>query len=124
MCGEKYMNKYNSNSFTKMSFAAKLQAAIDYKYQEEEPGKRRAQFVKEYDELYKDVSGHSISSTVQQWMSCRQGVTVERLMNVCNILDCDADYFLTDQEEFKKEISELRHRKIEKEIEEYFSKEK
>ena len=93
--------KYNSKYYTPENFAPKFLKLIDKKYAALKKHKRRSAFDKDYFNLFhKDIT-----EIRKQWCAYRQKPSIESLINICEVLDCDIDYFLTEQETFKKDIS-------------------
>ena len=92
--------RYNIEYYTPDNFAPKFNKILDKKYAHLKKHKRKSTFVKDYYNLfYKDIT-----NSVDQWRAYRQKPSIESLMNICELLDCDIDYFLTEQETFKKDI--------------------
>lgn len=99
--------RYDSNSYTAETFFPKFEKLLDNRYGHLKKHKRRNAFIKEYDKKYNDTENGkliTIENTVKQWGAYKQKPSLEKLMNICEMLDCDIDYFLTSQESFKKEI--------------------
>lgn len=94
------MARYDADYFTKDCFAEKFEYLLDKRYYKIAKHKRRGKFETDYSEYYQD----DIHSSVSQWFSRRQRPSIEKLMNICELLDCDIDYFLTEQKIFKKDI--------------------
>lgn len=95
------MAKYDADYFTKDCFAEKFEFLLNVRYSKLDEHKRRGQFENDYSEYYLG----NIHSSVSQWFSRRQKPSIEKLMNICELLDCDMDYFLTDQKVFKKDTA-------------------
>ena len=99
--------RYDAGYYTAENFAVKFKKLLDYRYSHLKEHKRRSAFEAEYLELFQtNEEKNNISSSVKQWFSYKQKPSIEKLMNICEMLDCDIDYFLTPQEEFKKEFSQ------------------
>lgn len=102
----KYDIKWFDNKF---NVGKKIEKAIDYRYSNLPKHKRRSAFAKDYDNMYisknENNTGKGIESSLKQWIPGRQKPSIEKLMSICNVLDCDIDYFLTEQAELKKEIA-------------------
>lgn len=97
--------KYDSNYYTPENFVPKFKKLLDSHYSYLPEHKRRGAFESDYlDEYQADVSKNNIESSVKKWFSYKGKPSIEKLMNICDLLDCDIDYFLTEQEGFKKEI--------------------
>lgn len=112
---------YNPDWYNHESFRTKLKTLYESRYQELPKHKRRQAFVNDFNKKYykdenseiikhnkndKEGDGKSISTSVNKWLSQNQPdiPTIHNLIKICDILDCDIDYFLTEQTEFKKEI--------------------
>ena len=94
--------QYNVDYYRK-HFRAKFLAALDNRYAVYEKRSRRNQFVDDfYNEYFKEIE-----SSMKSWLSGKvlKVPPVEVLLRVCNILDCDVEYFFTDQHGFHKEIN-------------------
>lgn len=110
------MARYDADYFTKDCFAEKFEFLLDMRYRKLDKHKRRGQFENDYNKYYQD----DIHSSISQWFSRRQRPSIEKLMNICELLDCDIDYFLTNQKNFKKstahasETTGLKYETIEK----------
>jgi transcriptional regulator with XRE-family HTH domain len=93
--------RYNTEYYTPDNFAPKFKKLLDKKYAHLKEHKQRSTFVKDYFNLFhKDIK-----NSIDQWCAYRQKPSIESLMNICELLDCDIDYFLTEQEDFKKDIT-------------------
>ena len=100
--------RYNANNYTPETFISKFQALLDDRYKHLEKHQKRNAFIKAYDQKYNTVNGkqlNSIDSTVKQWFIKKQKPSLEKLMNICELLDCDIDYFLTSQADTNKDIA-------------------
>lgn len=100
--------RYDKDYYCKENFFPKFEALLDARYCHEREAHRRKHFCEEYDKKYaqKNEEGDytSIYSSLRQW-TWNRTPSIEKLMNICELLDCDIDYFLTEQKEFKKEIA-------------------
>lgn len=93
--------RYNTEYYTPDNFAPKFNKLLDKKYAHLKECKQRSTFVKDYFNLFhKDIK-----NSIDQWCAYRQKPSIKSLMNICELLDCDIDYFLTEQEDFKKDIT-------------------
>jgi len=98
--------KYDADYYCCKNFVPKFKALLDARYSKLKEHKRRSEFEKEYLDIFqKDKEINNISSSVRQWFAYQQKPSIEKLMNICELLDCDIDYFLTEQEEFKKDVA-------------------
>lgn len=88
------------------NFRTNFLNALDYHYGSIPPKKRRGQFIHDYDYEYFNGEYGSVESSMKSWLSGKvlKVPGVEVLMRICNILDCDVDFFLTEQEDYKKKI--------------------
>lgn len=108
--------RYNSKYYTPENFTPKFLKLLDKKYADLKKHKRRSTFDKDYFNLFH----RDITEMRKHWCTYRQKPSIESLINICELLDCDIDYFLTEQEDFKKditsasEITGLEHETIEK----------
>ena len=95
-------------SYYKTHFCEKFYTILNDRYADVAPHRRRGRFTEDYDNLYPSEKGASVSSSLKQWLAAsgQKVPIVENLMKVCNVLDCDVDYFLTEQESFRKEIAD------------------
>lgn len=98
-----------SKQYLEKNFRTKLKALINSRYANLAPTKRRGKFTEDYDNAFhKDEDGKSVGQSVKSWLSENSKVKnpgLDILINICELLDCDVDYFLTDQKEFKKETA-------------------
>lgn len=92
--------KYNIEYY-KNHFPDKFLKLLECRYQKNNKNKRK-QFLDEYSENFVN----SVDSQINQWCSTAQRdrvPTLEQLMNICELLDCDIDYFLTEQKVFQRD---------------------
>lgn len=107
--------KYNSEYYTPDNFAPKFTKILNKKYAHLKEHKRRSTFASDYFNLFHK----NIINSIDQWCAYRQKPSIESLINICELLDCDIDYFLTEQEDFKRdimsmaEVTGLQHETIE-----------
>ena len=95
--------RYNFEYYTPENFAPKFNKILNKKYAHLKEHKRRSTFVKDYFNLFhKDIT-----NSIDQWCAYRQKPSIESLINICEVLDCDIDYFLTEQEVFKRDIMSM-----------------
>lgn len=73
-------------------FSDKLRTLINARY------KTNADFYRAFEQRYH----FSIESSCKQWLKGNNYPKIDNLIYLCNILDCDFEYFLTDQEEIKR----------------------
>ena len=85
-------------------FYQKFDNILNVRFANIKPHNRRSAFVDEYDERYGGDSAHSIMSSVKSWFSEYRVPKLETLLRICNLLNCDVDYFLTDQLCFSRQI--------------------
>lgn len=93
--------KYNIEYY-KSYFPDKFLKLLEYRYLKIDKNKRRKHFLDEYSEKFVD----GVDSQINQWCSAAQKdrvPTLEQLMNICELLDCDIDYFLTEQKVFQRD---------------------
>lgn len=93
--------KYNIEYY-KNHFPDKFLKLLEYRYPKIDKNKRRKHFLDEYSEKFVD----GVDSQINQWCSAAQRdrvPTLEQLMNICELLDCDIDYFLTEQKVFQRD---------------------
>lgn len=99
--------KYDAKNYSIEIFLPKFQKLLNDKYGNLKEHQRRNAFVKDYDDKFNTDTGKTIDNTVKQWFSYQQKPSIEKLMNICELLDCDIDYFLTSQSSFNKEIEKF-----------------
>lgn len=93
--------KYNIEYY-KEYFPDKFSKLLECRYPKIDKGKRRKHFLDKYSEKF--ING--VDSQINQWCSAAQKnrvPTLEQLMNICDLLYCDIDYFLTEQNVFQKD---------------------
>ena len=64
--------------------------------------KRRTEFCNDFDNKF-SKDGKTIEQSCKNWFAHVSTPNLENLMNICELLDCDIDYFLTEQVDFQKE---------------------
>ena len=80
-------------------FSDKLRKLIDSRF------KKHTDFYKEFDKKY----GTNISQTCKQWLKGNNFPKIDHIIYLCDFFDCDIEYLLTPQKEFKqidKKVSE------------------
>ena len=88
------------NTINPSDFSEKLRTLINAKY------KKNTDFYRAFERRY----NKSIENSCKQWLKGSNYPKIDNLIDLCDILDCDFEYFLTQQEEFKrtdKTISDL-----------------
>lgn len=97
------MDSYDPDYYKKY-FKDKFLEQLNLKYFNIPPHKRRGQFYDDYEECYYT----NIRETARNWFrtdfSKREVPTIWVLINICNLLHCDIDYFLTTQEKYNSDI--------------------
>lgn len=102
---------YNFEYYTKENFIKKLDNAILFKYgnsTNDTDIKRNKAFYDDFERKYPD--GVDIRQATRSWRSFSKNnlhrlPQIAQLMQICNVLDCDIDYFLTEQTELRKDIA-------------------
>lgn len=94
----KYSKKYLDNNFE-----TKFKNLLDSRYHNLATRKRRTEFCKDFDNKF-SKDGESITQSCKNWFAHVSTPNLENLMNICELLDCDIDYFLTEQDDFQKEV--------------------
>ena len=74
------------------NFSEKLRTIINAKY------KKNTDFYRAFDKKY----GFSIEKACKQWLKATNYPKNDTLIYLCDFLDCDFEYFLTEQQEFKR----------------------
>lgn len=92
---------YNEDYFNKENFIEKLNYAVEFRFET-----YRA-FYKAFNDKY---TSFDISQAVRSWRSFSKNnanrlPSINQLIQLCNVLDCDMDYFITDQKELRKDIA-------------------
>lgn len=92
---------YNEDYYSKENFIKKLNYAVEFRFET-----YRA-FYKAFNDKY---TSFDISQAVRSWRSFSKNnanrlPSINQLIQLCNVLDCDMDYFLTEQKELKKDIA-------------------
>ena len=98
-------NKY-SIKYYKNHFREKMEKLLEKKYPEIRKHNRVSHFTTKF-QLYLQSKESDISeSTIKAYMSPsnRNFPPIETLADICNFLDVDMDYFLTEQEDFNLSI--------------------
>ena len=83
------------------NYRSKFLRLLDSRFADIPPRTRRNKFIDIYNERYYT----DVGSSMRSWLSgsVRKVPGIEVLMQVCNVLECDVEYFLTDQKEFQKD---------------------
>lgn len=102
--------EYKKDYFNKVNFISKFDKIIEARYRTGKantPNKQMRAFYSTYKEKY-PYDKFDIGTSVRQWRSFKsnQLPNVENLMKLCSVLECDIDYFLTEQEEFEKDVQQ------------------
>lgn len=92
-----------SKKYLEKNFETKFKLLLDSRYHNSAPRKRRTDFCKDFDSKF-SKDGESITQSCKNWFAHVSTPNLEKLMNICELLDCDIDYFLTEQDAFKKDI--------------------
>lgn len=85
----------------KKIFPAKLDKIVEKRY-----GTRK-DFIADYDNKFPHPKGVSIESLSKKWFAGSGLPTPQVIYNLSKLLNCDIDYLLTEQEEYKKEYKAL-----------------
>lgn len=97
------MEKYNFDYY-KDNFKEKFLSLLDIQYSNTPNHKRREKFYCDYEKKYYT----NIRKTAKNWFrtdySKRQVPALTVLINICNVLHCDIDYFLTPQNEYNNDV--------------------
>lgn len=81
-------------------FSIKLRNLIDSRF------RKHTDFYKEFDKKYDT----NISQTCKQWLAGNNFPKIDHIVYLCDFFDCDIEYLLTNQKEFKqtdKKISDI-----------------
>lgn len=94
--------KYNPDYFTE-NFPNKFQKLLNSRYSSIKQKERRGQFEKDFNNKFPDCD--LCTSSINQWFSpsLKRFPTFDKLLRICSLLDCDIDYFLTEQDVFQKD---------------------
>lgn len=97
------MEKYDW-VYYKDNFIEKFNSLLDIKYNDVPKSKRRKKFFDEYRTRYYS----DIEKTAKNWFRkdyiTREIPTMAILINICNLLHSDFDYFLTPQHEYNSDV--------------------
>lgn len=104
---------YDFEYYTKENFIKKLDNAILFKYgnsTNDTDIKRNKAFYDDFERKY--PNGIDIRQATRSWRSFSKNnlhrlPQITQLMQICDVLECDIDYFLTPQESFRKEIFDI-----------------
>lgn len=96
-------------NYSKDSFIVKLDKIVEARYKTEKANtynKQYRAFYSAYREKYLS-DDFDISASVRVWRSCsnNQLPKIEILIKLCSLLDCDIDYFITEQTDFRKNLA-------------------
>lgn len=95
--------KYNPEYYSSENFIFKFKKLLACRYENILEHKRRGTFSKEYQNKF-PFSSNNIESTIKQWYAKKgKKPSIDKLMEICELLDCDIDYFLTEQTQFKQD---------------------
>lgn len=90
--------------YARGNFGKKLLKAINNKYSVIPEHKRRGKFKDDYCELA-SIDRTKFENRFSSWAYRNVLPETENLIIICNVLDCDIDYFLTTQENLKKDVA-------------------
>lgn len=93
-----------SKKYLESNFETKFKILLDSRYHNLVPRKRRTEFCKDFDNKF-SKDGESITQSCKNWFAHVSTPNLEKLMNICELLDCDIDYFLTEQDAFQKDVA-------------------
>ncbi len=97
------MRKYDFDYY-KDNFQKKFIDLLDFQYSDTPHSKRRGKFFEDYERTHSS----DICTTAKNWFrknfNERSVPSISVLMNICNILHCDVDYFLTEQSDYSNDI--------------------
>ncbi|MCM1189380.1 MAG: hypothetical protein NC541_08795 [bacterium] len=91
-------------SYVRENFKEKLLKAINTKYSGIPKHKRRGKFKDDYCKQA-SIDRTKFENRFSSWVYRGFFPETENLIIVCNILHCDMDYFLTEQEELRKSVA-------------------
>lgn len=92
-----------SKKYLEKHFATKFKILLDSRYRGLAPRKRRTAFCKDFDNNFPQKDGGSVTQSCKNWFAHVSTPNLEKLMNICELLNCDIDYFLTEQDVFQKD---------------------
>ncbi len=92
-----------SKKYLESNFANKFRILLDSRYHKFASHKRRNEFCKDYDNAFSQ-DGETVAQSCKNWFTHVSTPNLEKLTNICSLLDCDIDYFLTEQKDFQKEL--------------------
>lgn len=95
--------RYNQY-YIRENFGEKLLKAINNKYSDIPEHKRQGKFKNDYCEQA-SIDRTKFENRFSSWRYKNVLPEIENLIIICNVLDCDMDYFLTTQEKLKKDIA-------------------
>lgn len=93
------MDKYDY-VYYKSNFIKKFNLLLDIRYSNIPKNKRRRKFFEEYRNRYYSDIEKKAKNWFREDYDTRTSPVMETLINICNLLDCDIDYFLTGQTAF------------------------
>ena len=91
-----------SKKYLKSNFETKFRILLNSRYHNLASRKRRTEFCNDFDNKF-SKDGKTIEQSCKNWFAHVSTPNLENLMNICELLDCDIDYFLTEQVDFQKE---------------------
>lgn len=102
---------YTENFYNKENFVKKIDNAIEFRYKSEKNNTLRkcnSAFYSDFKEKYPE-SDFDIAQALRYWRNFCESTktrlpTLKQLIQICNVLDCDIDYFLTEQSVLRKNI--------------------
>lgn len=101
------VNKYEMN-YNKDTYNKRFEKALAIKYRKFDPWKRRREFIKAYELKYADDKTNIVTQ-IKNWSTIANQTlpSVTQLIKICDVLECDIDFFLTDdpEVEFNSDMS-------------------
>lgn len=93
-----------SQDYIRENFGKKLLKAIDSHYSNIPRHKRKGKFKDDYCKQA-NIERDTFENSFGSWAYKKVLPYVESIVMICNVLNCDMDYFLTEQEELRKDIA-------------------
>lgn len=87
--------------YARNNFGKKLLLAIDYHYSDLPKRKRNSKFKDDFC-ISASIERKKFEDTFNSWVYKEKLPHIETIIDICNILDCEIDYLLTEQETFTK----------------------
>ncbi len=95
---------FYSQDYLRENFGKKLLKAIDSHYSNIPSHKRKGNFKDDYCKQA-SIERDTFENSFNSWAYKKVLPYVESIVMICNILNCDMDYFLTEQEELRKDVA-------------------